>query len=91
MRRVVWSDEARENLLAIQDYVAGFNVSAARRLALRIVDLTDSLAEFSERGRPVRTNVRDLTSIRPYVIRYVVLADEVRIMNVRHAAMKPKP
>lgn len=90
MRRIVWSEEARENLQSIQAYVAEFNASAARRLALRIVDLIESLATHSERGRQIRPSVRELTSIPPYVIRYVVTVDEVRIMGVRHSARRPE-
>jgi len=91
MWRIVWSDEAREYLAAAKDYIAEFSEGAARRFAIRVVDLTDSLETMPDRGRPVRPGVRELTSIRPYVIRYVVLEAEVRIMTIRHAAMKPEP
>jgi plasmid stabilization system protein ParE len=91
MRRVVWSEEARENLKSAQVYISGFNVSASRRLALRIIDLTDSLKMMPDRGRLIRSGVRELTSVRPYVIRYAVLPGEVRILSVRHSALKPQP
>lgn len=91
MRRIVWSNEAREHLIAIEVYVAQFSISAARRLALGMVDLTDSLSTMPDRGRLIRPGVRELTSIRPYVIRYSVLPDEVRIIFVRHSARRPKP
>jgi len=91
MRRVVWSDEARENLQAIQSYIAGFNLGASRRLALRLVDSTESLAAFTDRGRLIRPSVRELTHVSPYVVRYVVLPGEVRIMWIRHSARRPKP
>lgn len=91
MRRVVWSEEARENLKSAQAYISEFNVSASRRLALRIIDLTDSLETMPDRGRLIRSGVRELTSIRPYVIRYAVLSNEVRILSVRHSALKPQP
>jgi plasmid stabilization system protein ParE len=90
MRRIVWSDEARENLQAIQSYVAEFNLSASRRLALRLVDLTESLGVLTDRGRLVRPNVRELTNVSPYIVRYVVLPDEVRIMWIRHSARRPE-
>jgi toxin ParE1/3/4 len=90
MRRIVWSDEARENLIAIHLYIEMFNTTAARRLAIRIIDLTDSLMAMPERGRLIRPGVRELTSIWPYVIRYAVVAEEVRILSVRHGARLPE-
>jgi plasmid stabilization system protein ParE len=33
--------------------------------------------------------VRELTSLRPYVIRYAVLDAEVWIVTIRHSARKP--
>ena len=89
MRNVVWSKEARENLKAVQAYTSEFNLSAGRRLAVKLVDLAESLGTMPDRGRLVRSGLRELTSIRPYIIRYAVLADEVRIVNVRHSAMRP--
>ncbi len=90
MRPVVWSEEARENLKAIQAYISEFNITAARRLALRLVDLADSVAAMPDRGRLIRPGVRELTSIPPYIIRYAVLEGEVRIMTIRHSARKPE-
>ena len=89
MRNVVWSEEARENLKAVQAYTAEFNLGAGRRLAVRLVDLAESLVTMPDRGRMVRSGVRELTSIRPDIIRYAILDDEVRIVSVRHSAMRP--
>lgn len=90
MRRVVWSQEAKDDLVEIRKYVEAFSVAAGRRLAIKLVALADSLDETSERGRVVRAGVRELTTIRPYVIRYVVLSGEVRILTVRHSARPPQ-
>lgn len=89
MRRVVWSDQAREDLIEIRDYLAGASSAAAPKMAAALVDLAESLCEFSERGRQVRWGVRELTHLRPYVIRYAVLDEEVRIVTIRHSARKP--
>jgi toxin ParE1/3/4 len=91
MRRIVWSDEARENLIAIRLYIEMFNASAAQRLAARIIDLTDSLTTLPDRGRSLRPGARELPSIWPYVIRYAVVDDEVRILSVRHGARRQEP
>ncbi len=89
MRRVVWSDQAREDLISIGEYVESFSPVAARQLAVALIDLSEGLCEFPDRGRPVRPGIRELTSLRPYVIRYAVLDAEVRIVTIRHGAREP--
>lgn len=91
MRRLIWADEARENLISAQAYIQAFNPGAARRFARRIVDLVESLPDSPDRGRPIRPGVRELTGVSPYVIRYAVTTDEIRILSVRHAARRPAP
>ena len=47
-----------------------------------------SLIDFPDRGRPVGNGRRELTIVRPYLIRYVVVGGAVRILSVRHAARR---
>ncbi len=75
----------------IRDYIGQFNPSAASRLAGRLVATAESLAEFSERGRPIGGNRREMVVVWPYVIRYRVDADRVVILRIRHGAQKPLP
>lgn len=89
VRRVAWSDQAREDLIGIGLDIEASNPRAASEVASGLVDLSESLREFPNRGRPVRPGVRELTSFRPYVIRYAVLDAEVRIIAIRHAARRP--
>ena len=89
MRRVVWSDQAREDLIAIGDYLGASSPKAAREMGGALIRLSESLCEFPDRGRPVRLGVRELTSLRPYIIRYAVLDAEVRIVTIQHMARKP--
>jgi len=65
MRRVVWTEQAREDLIAIQAYVQDFSRPAAIRLAVRLIDLAESLNAFPDRGRPIRHGLREAVSIRP--------------------------
>lgn len=90
MRRVVWSPGARSELLAIRDYVRAFNVSAARKLAERLIGAAESLTEHADRGRFVREDVRELVTVRPYIIRYEIADGEVRILTIHHSAQQPE-
>jgi toxin ParE1/3/4 len=90
MRRVSWSSEALDELEAIVAYIAADNPNAAGRYRDRLLKATFDLAEFPERGRLVLPWVRELTLIRPYIIQYAVVGDEVRILQVRHSARRPE-
>ena len=89
MRRVVWTAEAVENLEAIGTYIEAFNPAAAARIVRRLVALAESLADFSERGRDVGGGRREMTIVPPYVLRYRVDEDRVRILRIRHGAREP--
>lgn len=49
----------------------------------------ESLVEFPDRGRLLRAGIRELVAVPPYVIRYAVTEDEVRIIKIRHSAQRP--
>ncbi|MDY6922679.1 MAG: type II toxin-antitoxin system RelE/ParE family toxin [Pseudomonadota bacterium] len=91
MRRIVWADEALENLEAIGSYIRDFNPGASRRLTQRLVEVAESLAVFPDRGRAISATRRELPVVRPYLIRYAVTPDEVHILKIRHAARRPEP
>ena len=91
MRRLIWSTDALDDLRAIRSYIEEASPPAASRVAAALVEASSSLVDFPYRGRPVRSGVRELTSVRPYVIRYAVLSDEIRIVFIRHGARHPEP
>jgi plasmid stabilization system protein ParE len=63
---------------------------AALREIARILAAGDSLENFPHRGRPVPgTPLRELTLPDPYIIRYRIAADHVRILRVRHGRRRP--
>ncbi|MCS6622646.1 type II toxin-antitoxin system RelE/ParE family toxin [Roseibacterium beibuensis] len=91
MRRVIWSDQALEQLEAITTYVRTDSPAAAARLETRIVGKADSLVMMPERGRPISRRRRVIAVTRNYLLCYVVLGEEVRILSVRHTARRPEP
>ncbi len=91
MRRIVWTDDAVANLEAIEAYIAVFDPAAAERLATRLIEVADSLAAFSERGRDAGGGLREMTTVWPYILRYRVEAERVIILRIRHGARKDDP
>lgn len=89
MRRIIWTAEAVDNLDSIFSYVAGFNPSAAARLARRLQTAANSLAEHPERGRATSRGLRELATIHPYLIRYRFSIEAVVILRIRHGAQRP--
>ena len=86
MRKIVWTDEAIGHLEAIVAYIAAFNPAAATRFGERLIEVADSLANFPERGRDAGEGRREMTTVRPYVLRYRIEGDRVVILRIRHAA-----
>ena len=86
LRKIVWTDEAVGHLEAIVAYISAFNPAAAGRFGERLIAVADSLAEFPDRGRDGGDGRREMTTVRPYVLRYRVEADRVIILRIRHGA-----
>lgn len=87
---VVWTTPAIRDVWRVYDYIVEFNPRAAQRMADALFDAGDSLEQFPHRGRPVTgTEMRELLSIDPYVIRYSIVGDVVVILRVRHGARRP--
>ena len=83
--RVVWSPSALRDIRHIYSYLAGFNRRAAEDLVHELVAAGDSLKTFPQRGRAIPdTNLREWALVYPYIIRYRIAGDLVRILRVRH-------
>jgi toxin ParE1/3/4 len=89
--RVIWSPSALREVARATDYLMDFNPAAAVRLAEGLLAAGDSLANFPHRGRRVsNTDMRELITDYPYIIRYRIVPDEeVRILRVRHTSRRP--
>jgi plasmid stabilization system protein ParE len=89
MRRVVWSPTAIRDLARIRAFVARFSPVAAARITSDLQAAGETLAAHADRGRPAPGGKRELATLRPYLIRYRVTTDDVRIIRIRHAARRP--
>ena len=92
MKRVVWSDEALADLLAIIQYIRQDNPAAALRIAQRIQEAGNALETFAtgRRGRVEGTFEKVLPPL-PYILAYEILpqpdaADDIVIPHVIHGA-----
>ena len=90
LRRIVWTDQAVENLETIVTYISAFNEVAAARLAERLIDMAESLSDFSHRGRDAGKGRREMTIVPPYILQYRVVGNEVTILRLRHGARQPE-
>ena len=89
MRRVRVLRRAQSDLLEIQRYIARDNPTAAEDLIKAILDLLDSLGEFSERGSIPKDATLQAAGYRylqhgEYLIFYKVLRAQVRVYRIVH-------
>jgi len=91
-RRVVWSDQARDDYHAVIRYIAQDNPDAAERVAERVEQTSASLADFAT-GRPGRvtgTYEKVVTGL-PYILAYEIVGrpeggETIAILHVIHGA-----
>lgn len=88
MARVVWLPEALGAVDAIRAYIQEFDPRAAQRVAERLIAAGYSLSDFPNRGRPTPSGLRELVTVPPYVLRYVVVDDRVYITTVKHGSQR---
>lgn len=85
MSRLRWSRRARRELLAIAEYIARDDPSAARRWVNRLRERARAAAAVPSSGRRVpelgRNDVREVL-VRSYRIVYRVLDDEIHVLTV---------
>jgi toxin ParE1/3/4 len=80
---------ALRQITRIFDYLHELNPRAATEVSASLIAAGNSLANFSHRGRPVpQTDLRELVTAYPYIIRYQITRDRVRIVRVRHTARR---
>ncbi len=88
--RVVWTKAAARGVARAYDYLVEFNPRAAMHVAETLRDAGNSLVHFPHRGRPVpNTNMREVVTSYPYIIRYRIDGDTVVILRIRHTSRRP--
>lgn len=90
MAKVEWPTDALEQLSAIVTYIRLFDRVAADRIGSRLLACGNSLSTFPLRGRPAAGGTREMVTVRPYVLRYRVVGEQVVILSIRHAAQLPQ-
>ena len=85
--KVTYRLEALQDLAAVGAGLGFDNASAAGRLHRRLLDACEGLADFPEAGRyGPRGDLRELVTVRPYVIIYRSQPDAVVIFRIVHGA-----
>jgi plasmid stabilization system protein ParE len=86
---VVWTDTAISDLDEIVAYIEQDSPKAAERMADKIVLAALSLETAPERGRQISNGRRELATVAPYLIRYRLIGEMVRVLEIRHGARRP--
>ncbi len=90
MVKVVWRNEALDDLDRIANQIRQFDMDAADLSVQRLIACWDSLAVFPNRGRPSFEGQREMTTVPPYILTYAVSDEGVSIMRIRHGAQRPE-
>jgi len=87
---IVWSPRAIEHLSHLRSDIARDNPRAANRIAGRLLDAVERLAELPNLGRPGRVaGTREVVVPgTPYVIPYRLRGDRLEVIAVFHGRQK---
>ena len=88
--RVTWHRRARQDLRHIRAQIAAENLQAAQRVAQRILQAVDLLAEHPGMGRVGRVSgTREFViTDTPYLAAYQIVEDTLVILRVLHGAQR---
>jgi len=86
--KLVYTDEAIEDLKRLREFIAVHNPSAAGRIAAELVSKIELLPDFPRMGTPVEMapvpdSIRDMV-FGTYVVRYSVHVSAIIILRVWH-------
>jgi toxin ParE1/3/4 len=88
--RIVWSPQAREDLISLFTYVTEDNLQAAKKLRDLILSKIELLAETPHLGRPGRVpGTKELVIEKtPYIIPYRCIHNCLEVIRVYHSSRK---
>ena len=94
MARVVWTLYALDRLEAITNYIETDAPGYVPVFLRRVFELAESAGQFPYMGRrvpefPADDTLREII-FHNYRIVYRIVADDVRVLTVRHSAMDPR-
>lgn len=86
--KLVYTDDAIEDLQCLREFIAAHNPSAAGRIATELVSKIELLPDFPRIGTPVEMapvpdSIRDMV-FGKYVVRYSVHLSTIIILRVWH-------
>ena len=88
MGQVAWTEAALKHVRAIVEYVSENSINAAEKLEQRLMDAPDTLAHTQRLGRRIpefdRDDFRELLTVYPYRILYLIDGDVCKIIAVIH-------
>ncbi|WP_024588943.1 type II toxin-antitoxin system RelE/ParE family toxin [Aliihoeflea sp. 2WW] len=89
MRVLEWQQAARDDLIAIVDYIAADNLDASQRLLEDIVDRAAVLPDYPKLYRSGRVvGTREMVVRSNYIVVYTEDDRAVTILRVLHAAQQ---
>jgi toxin ParE1/3/4 len=88
--RIVWTEPALHDLVAVRAYIARDNPPAADRQVERVLAAVAGLLQFPEIGRPGRrAGTRELVINRtPYIAAYRISGELIEILRVMHGRQR---
>lgn len=88
VRKLVYTDEAIEDLKRLREFIAAHSPSAAGMIAAELISKIELLPDFPKMGTPVEMapapdSIRDMV-FGKYVVRYSVHTSVIIILRVWH-------
>jgi toxin ParE1/3/4 len=87
--KVIWTDEATEQLDTIYAFVSKSSEFYARKIIDKLVSRADDLGDFAFLGKVVKKyndpNIRELV-VSPYSIVYLIQSEHIEVLTVIHGA-----
>lgn len=89
MLKLEWSELARQDLLAIIDYISDDNLDAAQRVKNSLERKAEKLLDFPQMGRLGRVEgTRELVAWANYILVYQETTSIIKVLRILNAAQQ---